>query len=120
MRVILCAPRLVPLRQQAATILGMLVQQPGRVVTRDQIRDRLWGSDTVVEFDQGLNNCIRGIRTALQDDAQSPTYVETLPRRGYRFIAPVKTPSPPVPRVDTSSFCWWPRWTRRCSTMWPR
>jgi TolB-like protein/DNA-binding winged helix-turn-helix (wHTH) protein/Tfp pilus assembly protein PilF len=81
--------RLIPLRQQAATILGMLVQQPGRVVTRDQIRDRLWGADTVVEFDQGLNTCIRGIRTALQDDAHSPRYVETLPRRGYRFIAPV-------------------------------
>jgi TolB-like protein/DNA-binding winged helix-turn-helix (wHTH) protein/Flp pilus assembly protein TadD len=87
--------RLVPLRQQAATILGMLVQQPGRLVTRDQIRDRLWGSDTVVEFDQGLNNCIRGIRTALQDHAQSPTYVETLPRRGYRFIAPVQTAPEP-------------------------
>jgi TolB-like protein/DNA-binding winged helix-turn-helix (wHTH) protein/Tfp pilus assembly protein PilF len=89
--------RLVPLRQQAATILGMLVQQPGRLVTRDQIRDKLWGSDTVVEFDQGLNNCIRGIRTALQDQAQSPSYVETLPRRGYRFIAPVETPSSPAP-----------------------
>ena len=83
--------RLVPLRQQAVTILGMLVQHPGRLVTREQIRERLWGSDTVVEFDQGLNNCIRGIRTALQDDAQSPRYVETLPRRGYRFIAPVET-----------------------------
>ena len=89
--------RLVPLRQQAVTILGMLVQQPGRLVTRDQIRDKLWGSDTVVEFDQGLNNCIRGIRTALQDDAQSPRYVETLPRRGYRFIAPVQTASSPNP-----------------------
>jgi TolB-like protein/DNA-binding winged helix-turn-helix (wHTH) protein/Flp pilus assembly protein TadD len=82
--------RLVPLRQQAVTILGMLVRHPGRVVTRDQIRERLWGSHTVVEFDEGLNNCIRGIRTALQDDAQSPRYVETLPRRGYRFVAPVE------------------------------
>jgi TolB-like protein/DNA-binding winged helix-turn-helix (wHTH) protein len=82
--------RLVPLRQQAVTILAMLVQQPGRLVTREQIRERLWGSDTVVEFDQGLNTCVREIRTALQDHAHSPTYVETLPRRGYRFIAPVK------------------------------
>ena len=81
--------KLVPLRQQAVTILGMLVQQPGRLVTREQIREKLWGSDIVVEFDQGLNNCIRGIRTALHDDAQSPVFVETLPRRGYRFIAPV-------------------------------
>jgi TolB-like protein/DNA-binding winged helix-turn-helix (wHTH) protein/Tfp pilus assembly protein PilF len=105
--------RLVPLRQQAATILGMLVQQPGRLVTRDEIRDRLWGSDTVVEFDQGLNNCIRGIRTALQDHAQSPRYVETLPRRGYRFIAPVRTSSPPAPAataapaVPAPAARWW-------------
>jgi TolB-like protein/Tfp pilus assembly protein PilF len=84
--------KLVPLRQQAVTILGMLVQQPGRLVTREQIREKLWGSDIVVEFDQGLNDCIRGIRTALQDNAQSPVFVETLPRRGYRFIAPVTVP----------------------------
>ncbi len=105
--------RLVPLRQQAATILGMLVQQPGRLVTRDQIRERLWGSDTVVEFDQGLNNCIRGIRTALHDHAHSPTYVETLPRRGYRFIAPVEESSSPAPAGTTTAAApapaarWW-------------
>jgi TolB-like protein/DNA-binding winged helix-turn-helix (wHTH) protein/Tfp pilus assembly protein PilF len=91
--------RLVPLRQQAVTILEMLVQQPGRLVTREQIRERLWGSDTVVEFDQGLNNCIRGIRTALQDTAHSPRFVETLPRRGYRFIAPVERIAPRVATV---------------------
>jgi TolB-like protein/DNA-binding winged helix-turn-helix (wHTH) protein/Tfp pilus assembly protein PilF len=95
--------RLIPLRQQAATILGMLVQQPGRLVTGEQIRDKVWGSDTVVEFDQGLNNCIRGIRTALQDTAHSPTYVETLPRRGYRFIAPVEVSSPPAPAATTAT-----------------
>jgi TolB-like protein/DNA-binding winged helix-turn-helix (wHTH) protein/Tfp pilus assembly protein PilF len=94
--------RLVPLRQQAVTILGMLVQQPGRLVTREQICERLWGSDTVVEFDQGLNNCIRGIRTALNDDAQSPRYVETLPRRGYRFVAPVETDASRAPASEAS------------------
>ena len=97
--------RLVPLRQQAVTILGMLVRHPGRVVTRDQIRERLWGSDTVVEFDEGLNNCIRGIRAALQDDAQSPRYVETLPRRGYRFIAPVEMDGARAPTATP-----WLRW----------
>ena len=75
------------------TILQLLARNPGRLVTRDEIRAEVWGTETSVDFDQGLNDCIRGIRAALNDQARDPTYVETLPRRGYRFIAPVEAES---------------------------
>ena len=57
------------------------------MVTREEIRDQVWRGDTFVDFDQGLNFCIRQIREALGDNADSPQYIETLPRRGYRFVA---------------------------------
>ena len=74
---------------QALTVLTMLVRRPGELVTREEIQKQLWGQDTFVDFEQGLNHCIKQVRTALSDDAQSPRFVETLPRRGYRFIAQV-------------------------------
>ena len=67
----------------------MLVDRPGQLVTREEIKERIWGSNTFVDFENGLNFSIRQIRAALNDDADTPRYVETLPRRGYRFIAPV-------------------------------
>ena len=67
----------------------MLVRRGGEVVTREEIRQQVWHGDTYVDFDQGLNFCIRQIREALGDNAESPRYVETLPKRGYRFVAPV-------------------------------
>ena len=82
----------------------------GELVTREEIREAIWGKETNVDFDQGLNVCIRQIRTALSDDAATPRYVETLPRRGYRFIAQVQAVVPagdvdvlPVPRWVRSS-----------------
>ena len=68
----------------------MLLERPGEVVTRQELQARLWPSDTYVGFDEGLNTAIRKLRTAFGDSAANPRFIETLPRRGYRFIAPVK------------------------------
>lgn len=78
----------VPLQPQPAGVLGLLVGRAGELVTREEIQAAIW-PDRVVDYEQGLNYAIRQIRTALEDDAESPRYVETLPRRGYRFVAPV-------------------------------
>jgi DNA-binding winged helix-turn-helix (wHTH) protein/TolB-like protein len=70
-------------------LLTMLVERPGEIVTREEVRQRLWPENTFVEFDSSLGVAIRKVRDALNDDADTPRYVETLPRRGYRFVAPV-------------------------------
>jgi eukaryotic-like serine/threonine-protein kinase len=92
---------LVKLQQQPFKVLALLVGRPGDVVTREELRSQIWAVDTFVDFDQGLNFCIKQIRAALGDQADTPRYVETLPRRGYRFIAPLErrelTPPPDVP-----------------------
>jgi len=79
----------VRLPLQPARILGLLVANAGKLVTREEIRRHIWG-EAVVDFDAGLNFCLNRIRAALEDDVRSPSYIETLPRRGYRFIAPVE------------------------------
>jgi DNA-binding winged helix-turn-helix (wHTH) protein/tetratricopeptide (TPR) repeat protein len=80
---------LVHLPPQPFKVLMLLARRSGDVVTRDEIRDQVWNTATFVDFDQGLNFCIRQIREALGDDAGAPQYIETLPRRGYRFLLPV-------------------------------
>lgn len=80
----------IALRPQAARVLTMLAARPAQLVTRDQLRDEIWGPEISVDFEHGLNQCIRQIRAALDDDAETPRYVETLPRLGYRFIAPIQ------------------------------
>jgi TolB-like protein/DNA-binding winged helix-turn-helix (wHTH) protein/Tfp pilus assembly protein PilF len=80
----------VRLQQQPARVLALLARRAGDLVTREEIQKEVWGSETFVDFEQGLNFCIRQIRSALGDNADSPRFVETLPRRGYRFIAPVE------------------------------
>ena len=70
-------------------MLAALLDRPGEVVTREDPRDRLWKSDTFVDFEHGLNTAVKKLRQALGDSAEAPTFVETLLRRGYRFIAPV-------------------------------
>src|SRR5215469_14568621 len=75
------------LPEQSFQILAMLLERPGQVVTRQALRKKLWPADTFVDFDVGLNNAILRLRHALGDSAESPRFVETLPRRGYRFIA---------------------------------
>jgi len=83
----------VKLQNQPFQILAMLLERPGEVVTRDEMRSRLWPAETFVDFDHGLNSAIRRLRDALGDSAENPTYVETLGRRGYRFIFPVEQPN---------------------------
>ncbi len=75
---------------QPVQVLTLLLSRAGELVTRDEIREKLWGRETFVDFERGLNHCINQIRTALCDDAATPRYVETVPKRGYRFIAEVK------------------------------
>jgi TolB-like protein/DNA-binding winged helix-turn-helix (wHTH) protein/Flp pilus assembly protein TadD len=77
----------VRLQPQPAKILALLVRRRGETVTRDEIVQEVWGSDTFVDYEQGLNFAIRQIRTTLGDDAEHPRYVETVPKRGYRFVA---------------------------------
>src|ERR1700738_5357517 len=75
---------------QPFEILTVLLSKPGRLVTREELRSRLWPADTFVDFNHGLNAAINKLRDALCDLAANPKYIETLPRRGYRFIASVK------------------------------
>ncbi|HEY7615649.1 MAG TPA: winged helix-turn-helix domain-containing protein, partial [Terriglobales bacterium] len=77
------------LQPQPAKVLGVLLSHAGEVVGRQQLAEQVWGSETFVDFEQGLNYAIRQIRTTLEDDADHPRFLETLPKRGYRFIAPV-------------------------------
>jgi serine/threonine protein kinase/Tol biopolymer transport system component len=81
--------RHIELEDQPFHVLSLLVQRPGEVVTREEVRRVLWPTETVVEFDQGLNTAIEKIRQALDDSAESPRFIETIPRKGYRFIPPV-------------------------------
>lgn len=81
------------LRDQASQILIMLLERPRDVVTRDELRERLWLSDTFVDFDHGLNTAINQLRNALGDSAANPRFIQTIPRRGYRFIAPIEVVS---------------------------
>jgi TolB-like protein/Tfp pilus assembly protein PilF len=81
---------LTHIQQQPARVLALLANHRGSMVTREQLRLAIWGKDTFVDFEQGLNFCIRQIRLALNDQAEHPLYIETLPRLGYRFIAQIE------------------------------
>jgi TolB-like protein/DNA-binding winged helix-turn-helix (wHTH) protein/Tfp pilus assembly protein PilF len=81
----------VKLHDQPLRVLTLLLERPGQVVTRDQLKEKLWTADTVVDFDHGLNSAINKVREALTDSADSPRFIETVPRHGYRFIYPVAT-----------------------------
>jgi DNA-binding winged helix-turn-helix (wHTH) protein len=90
----------VQLQGQPFEILCALLERPGDVVTRDELRDRLWPDGTFVDFEHSLNAAIKRLRTALGDQASRPTFVETVPRCGYRYIAEGRaTPSPSRHRV---------------------
>lgn len=78
------------LQDQPFLVLRVLLEHPGEVVTRDQLQRQIWPSDTFVDFERGLNNAVKRLREALGDSADAPRYVETLPKRGYRFIASVE------------------------------
>jgi len=98
---------IVPMPPQPIKVLSLLARRAGELVTREEIRNEVWGDETFVDFDKGLNFCILQIRNALGDDAKSPSYIETLPRRGYRLIAPVpSTPDPGSVPVETKQLRW--------------
>jgi TolB-like protein/DNA-binding winged helix-turn-helix (wHTH) protein len=86
--------RPVRLQPQPARMLAALLAQPGEIVTREALQEAIWGHDTHVDFERGLNFCAAQIRAALRDSASSPRFIETIPKRGYRFIAPVNLPTP--------------------------
>jgi TolB-like protein/DNA-binding winged helix-turn-helix (wHTH) protein/Flp pilus assembly protein TadD len=93
----------IRLQGQPVEILTMLLEQPGELITREELQKKLWPADTFVDFEQGLNNAMKRLRAALDDNAETPRFIETLPRRGYRFIAPVENvavgPAPVPPRA---------------------
>src|SRR5246500_5174327 len=84
----------IRLQEQPLQILRILLQQPGRIVAREDLRQKIWPSDTFVDFDHGINNAIKRLREALSDTADTPLYIETLPRRGYRFIGKIEKEAP--------------------------
>src|SRR5215813_1793489 len=86
--------KVVRLQEQPFQVLKRLLECPGEVVTREELRRTLWPNDTIVEFDQSINAAIKKLRLALQDSAEQPQYVETVARRGYRLIVPVRWPEP--------------------------
>ena len=86
----------VKLPPQPFKVLVLLATRPGQLVTREEIQHQVWSGETFVDFELGLNYCLNQIRTALGDHARTPRYIETVPRRGYRFIAPVTPVSPPA------------------------
>jgi len=95
---------LLHLSPQPLKVLVLLLQRPGQLVPRDEIRQQIWGAETFVDFEHGLNFAIKKIRDTLGDDAGTPRYIETLPRRGYRFVCPVEwTNSPEAPSVAEAS-----------------
>jgi TolB-like protein/Tfp pilus assembly protein PilF len=101
----------VSLREQSFQVLALLLEHPGETVTRDQLRHRLWPADVFVDFENNLNTAVARLREALGDSAEHPRFIETLPKRGYRFIAPVsdhpfsaKRAGPPATRLVVLPF----------------
>jgi len=84
----------IKIRGQPFEVLAMLLERAGELVTREELQQKLWASDTIVDFEQGLNRAINKLREALGDVAETPRYIETLPRRGYRFVYPLTHVSP--------------------------
>ena len=84
--------RLVRLQPQPFKLLRLLTSQPGKLVTREEIQAALWTNETFVDFEQGVNFAVKQVREALGDRAENSIYVETVPKRGYRFLAPVSVP----------------------------
>jgi TolB-like protein/DNA-binding winged helix-turn-helix (wHTH) protein len=87
----------VKMGEQPFQILLMLLERPGEMVTREELRAKLWADDTFVDFDHGLNSAVQRLRDCLSDTAEKPLWIETIPRRGYRFIAPVESQAAAAP-----------------------
>jgi len=91
--------RTIRIQPQPFRLLCLLTNRPGLLVTREEIQGALWAGDTFVDFDQGVNFAIKQVRDALGDRAEDSLYVQTVPKRGYRFLAPVETAPEPVEPV---------------------
>ena len=91
------------LRPQPFQILNELLGKPGELVTREQLRDKLWSSETFVDFEQSLNTSVKELRAVIGDSATEPQYIETVPRLGYRFIAPVQAVKPVARNGDSAA-----------------
>src|ERR1700690_549196 len=87
----------IKLQEQPFQILSLLLERPGSIITREELQKKLWPGDTFVDFDLSLNSAVKKLRQALNDNSENPRFVETLYRRGYRFIAPVNGASDPAP-----------------------
>ncbi len=92
----------IHLSEQAFRVLALLLQRPGLLVTREDLRAKLWPADTFVDFDHAMNTAIYKIRRALADSATSPRFVETVSRRGYRFLAPVEVLPTRIPQESAT------------------
>ena len=92
------------LQDQPSKVLALLLEHAGDIVTREELRQKLWRADTFVDFDTGLNSAIKKLRDVLGDSAEEPRYIETLPRRGYRFIAVVESGAPPLKNSASQFF----------------
>lgn len=99
----------IRLQPQPARVLAFLIAQPGKLITREALQHHVWGGDTVVDFEQGLNWCIRRLREALHDTPSDSRFIQTVPRRGYRFVADVKELAP-VARSAVAVPWWKLRW----------
>ena len=93
----------IKLHGQPFDLLAMLLERPGEVLTREQLQRKLWPSETFVDFERGLNKAINRLREALSDDVSNPRYIETLPRRGYRFIGSIHETVEPPPTIATAA-----------------
>jgi len=98
--------RKIRLQEQPFQILAMLLEHPGEIVTREELRSRLWPADTFEDFDHGLNAAVKRLRDALADSAENPRFVETLARRGYRFLVPINGAARESTRIPHSGLYW--------------
>ena len=93
----------IKLQEKPFQVLSVLLERRGDLVTRDELRERLWPSDTFVDFDHGLNTAVNKLREVLGDSASNPRFIETLPRRGYRFIGEVRQASSPLAQPQSKA-----------------
>src|SRR5260370_31013980 len=109
------AGRRVKLQVQRFQIMAMLLAHPREVITREALRESVWPVDTFVDFEHGLNTAVKKLRQALCDDAKKPEFVETLARRGYRFIGTVEAMGARVSKVSAATPSWTGQVARLCS-----
>ena len=107
----------IRLQDQPLRVLTILTHRPGEIVTREELQDQIWGKDTFVDFDQSLNKAVNRIREVLSDNAATPSYIETVPRRGYRFVAPITKEISTQPKTAEPASVKSPRYSSRSATI---